>query len=57
MVEKEGRKMDRLTFAQLSAIIILSLMPLLYGIGKELIDMVAEVRRHRKEKEDKSNGR
>nr|DAP18074.1 MAG TPA: hypothetical protein [Caudoviricetes sp.] len=49
--------MDKLTFAQLSAISILTLMPLLSGMGKELFDIIAEVRRHRKEREDKTNGR
>jgi hypothetical protein len=49
--------MDKLTFAQLSAITILTLMPLLSGMGKELFDIIAEVRRHRKEREDKTNGR
>jgi hypothetical protein len=49
--------MDKLTFAQLSAIAILTLMPLLSGMGKELFDIIAEVRRHRKEREDKTNGR
>ena len=49
--------MDKLTFAQLSAIAILTLMPLLSGMGKELFDIIVEVRRHRKEREDKTNGR
>ena len=49
--------MDKLTFAQLSAISILTLMPLLSGMGKELFDIIADVRRHRKEREDKTNGR
>ena len=49
--------MDKLTFAQLSAISILTLMPLLSGMGKELFDIIAEVRRHRKEREDKTKGR
>ena len=49
--------MDKLTFAQLSAISILTLMPLLSGMGKELFDIIAEGRRHRKEREDKTNGR
>ena len=51
---KEGFKLDKLTFAQLSALTLLVLMPLLSGMGKELIDMVAAVRRHRKSKEDKT---
>lgn len=50
--------MDKLTFAQLSAIAILTLMPLLSGIWKDVFDMIsAEVRRRKKDKEDNSNGR
>ena len=53
----QGNKAERRTGKWISAISILTLMPLLSGMGKELFDIIAEVRRHRKEREDKTNGR
>ncbi len=48
--------MDKLTFAQLGAIVLITITPLLSGIMEELIGLAAAARRSRKNKEDKSDG-